>query len=143
MVESNGQTVHFLKLDITSKNVGDAVTNFVNDHGSKLDILVNNAGLQIRHEWQAFPDDDWDAVINLNLNAMYHISKAAALIMAKAGGGKIINIGSMQSYRAGKFIFPYTASKHGVIGLTKAYADALARIIFKSMPLHPDILTHQ
>lgn len=126
VVESNGQTVHFLKLDITSKNVGDAVTNFVNDHGGKLDILVNNAGLQIRHEWQAFPDDDWDAVINLNLNAMYHISKAAALIMAKAGGGKIINIGSMQSYRAGKFIFPYTASKHGVIGLTKAYADALA-----------------
>lgn len=46
--------------------------------------------------------------------------------MAKSVGGKIINIGSMQSYRAGKFIFPYTASKHGVMGLTKAYADALA-----------------
>lgn len=46
--------------------------------------------------------------------------------MAQQGNGKIINIGSMQSFRAGKFIFPYTASKHGVIGLTKAYADALA-----------------
>lgn len=46
--------------------------------------------------------------------------------MKKQAGGKIINIGSMQSYKAGKFIFPYTASKHCVMGLTKAYANTLA-----------------
>lgn len=46
--------------------------------------------------------------------------------MAEQKSGKIINIASMQSYRAGKFIFPYTASKHAIVGLTKAYADALA-----------------
>ncbi|GMA69018.1 hypothetical protein GCM10025879_02640 [Leuconostoc litchii] len=46
--------------------------------------------------------------------------------MTEQRSGKIINIGSMQSFRAGKFIFPYAASKHAVVGLTKAYADALA-----------------
>ncbi|MSE21262.1 SDR family oxidoreductase, partial [Lactobacillus parabuchneri] len=67
-----------------------------------------------------------NAVINLNLNALYFLSHAVAKVMSKQNSGKIINIGSMQSFRAGKFIFPYTASKHGVVGLTKAYADALA-----------------
>jgi len=126
IVESHGQTIDFLKLDITKKDAANQITNFVKSSSQTLDILVNNAGMQKRHAWQEFPDEDWDAVLNLNLNAVYHISKAAALLMSENGGGKIINIGSMQSYRAGKFIFPYTASKHGVVGLTKAYADALA-----------------
>ncbi|CAM3112917.1 SDR family oxidoreductase [Leuconostoc rapi] len=126
IVESYGQTIDFLQLDITQKDAADQITNFIKSSSQTLDILVNNAGMQKRHEWQEFPDADWDAVLDLNLNAVYHISKAMALLMSENGGGKIINIGSMQSYRAGKFIFPYTASKHGVIGLTKAYADALA-----------------
>ena len=54
------------------------------------------------------------------------MSHEAAKFMTKQKSGKIINIGSMQSFRAGKFIFPYAASKHAVVGLTKAYADALA-----------------
>lgn len=62
----------------------------------------------------------------MNLNALYYLSHEAAKQMVKQHHGKIINIGSMQSYRAGKYIFPYTASKHAVLGLTKAYADALA-----------------
>lgn len=126
LVESYGQKIAFLQIDITQKDAAAQVTEFIKQQGATLDILVNNAGIQKRHEWQEFPDEDWDAVIDLNLNAVYHISKAVALLMSENGGGKIINIGSMQSYRAGKFIFPYTASKHGVIGLTKAYADALA-----------------
>lgn len=126
IIEQNGQTVHFLQVDITEKDAPKKIIDFVKKTAGKLDILVNNAGMQKRHEWQEFPDEDWDAVINLNLNSVYHLSKAAALLMADNGGGKIINIGSMQSYRAGKFIYPYTASKHGVVGLTKAYADALA-----------------
>ncbi len=92
----------------------------------KVDILINNAGIQIRNDWQVFKDADWEKVINLNLNAVYYLSHEIAKVMSKENGGKIINIGSMQSFRAGKYIFPYTASKHGVIGLTKSYADALA-----------------
>lgn len=82
--------------------------------------------MQIRNDVLDFNDADWRKVIELNLNSLYYLSHAAAKVMAQQKHGKIINIGSMQSYRAGKYIFPYTASKHGVMGLTKAYADALA-----------------
>lgn len=73
-----------------------------------------------------YKDEDWRKVIDINLNALYFLSHEAAKFMTKQKSGKIINIGSMQSFRAGKFIFPYAASKHAVVGLTKAYADALA-----------------
>ena len=82
--------------------------------------------MQRRHELVEFPDEDWKAVIELNLNALYYLSHEVAKIMIEQKSGKIVNIGSMQSYRAGKFIFPYAASKHAVMGLTRAYADALA-----------------
>jgi len=118
--------IEFLQLDITKKDAAITVANEVIKRFGKVDILINNAGIQIRNDWQVFKDADWEKVINLNLNAVYYLSHEIAKVMNKENGGKIINIGSMQSFRAGKYIFPYTASKHGVIGLTKSYADALA-----------------
>lgn len=118
--------VRFFKQDLTAEDApAKIVAEALNQFG-KIDILVNNAGMQLRNEWQNYRDEDWKKVINLNLNAVYFLSHAVAKVMAKQKSGKIINIGSMQSFRAGKFIFPYTASKHGIVGLTKAYADALA-----------------
>ncbi|MDB1103828.1 SDR family NAD(P)-dependent oxidoreductase [Lentilactobacillus parabuchneri] len=125
-VEDNGQKVGFLQKDITEEGAAAEVIQAVLTEFGHLDILVNNAGMQIRNDVLDFKDADWQKVINLNLNALYYLSHEAAKVMAKQKRGKIINIGSMQSYRAGKFIFPYTASKHAVLGLTKAYADALA-----------------
>lgn len=118
--------VAFLPQDITKDDAPEKIVKATLDRFGKIDILVNNAGMQLRNKWQDFKDEDWRKVINLNLNAVYYLSHAVAKVMAKQHSGKIINIGSMQSFRAGKFIFPYTASKHGVVGLTKAYADALA-----------------
>lgn len=124
--EEHHMDLRFFKQDITAKDApANIVAAALNEFG-KIDILVNNAGMQLRNKWQDFRDEDWEKVINLNLNAVYFLSHAVAKEMAKQHSGKIINIGSMQSFRAGKFIFPYTASKHGVVGLTKAYADALA-----------------
>lgn len=119
-------TVKFMQQDVTASDAPEKIVQQTLSEYGKIDILVNNAGMQLRNKWQDFKDDDWRKVINLNLNAVYFLSHAVAKQMAKDGGGKIINIGSMQSFRAGKFIFPYTASKHGIVGLTKAYADALA-----------------
>lgn len=118
--------VRFFKQDLTAKDAPDKIVAEALDQFGKIDILVNNAGMQLRNKWQEYRDEDWERVINLNLNAVYFLSHAVAKVMAKQKAGKIINIGSMQSFRAGKFIFPYTASKHGIVGLTKAYADALA-----------------
>lgn len=126
IITDNGQQAGFLKMDITEVGAAEKIVQSVIDQFGHLDILVNNAGMQIRNDVLAFEDADWQKVINLNLNALYYLSHEAAKVMIKQKSGKIINIGSMQSYRAGKFIFPYTASKHAVLGLTKAYADALA-----------------
>lgn len=121
-----GHRAEFLAIDITEDDAADKIVAYAMATFGKIDILVNNAGMTIRHEWDEFPKEDWDKVINLNLNALYYLSQAVAKVMAKQESGKIINVASMQSYRAGKFIYPYAASKHGVVGLTKAYADALA-----------------
>ncbi|AVI94812.1 2-keto-3-deoxygluconate oxidoreductase [Oenococcus oeni] len=126
LVKNTGQKIEFLKKDITDQNAPKEIVAKAKETFGHIDILINNAGLQKRNKWQEFKDEDWQAVINLNLNALYFLSHAVAKAMAEQKSGKIINIASMQSYRAGKFIFPYTASKHGVVGLTKAYADALA-----------------
>ncbi|WP_304054202.1 SDR family NAD(P)-dependent oxidoreductase [Levilactobacillus namurensis] len=125
-VEANGRQIAFLQQDITEEGCAPRIIQQVIDHFGHLDILVNNAGMQRRDDVLAFKDADWQRVIDVNLNALYYLSHAAAQVMVPQGHGKIINIGSMQSYRAGKYIFPYTASKHAVLGLTKAYADALA-----------------
>ncbi|SCC06242.1 glucose 1-dehydrogenase [Weissella bombi] len=124
--QTTGHRAEFFAIDITEDEAADKIVAYAMETFGKIDILVNNAGMTIRHEWDEFPKEDWDKVINLNLNALYYLSQAVAKVMAKQDSGKIINIASMQSYRAGKFIYPYAASKHGVVGLTKAYADALA-----------------
>lgn len=125
-VEANGQKVAFLQQDITDPAAADTIVAAAVAAFGHLDILVNNAGIQLRNDVLDFKDEDWRKVIDVNLNGLYYLSHAAAKVMAKQQHGKIINIGSMQSYRAGKRIFPYAASKHAVMGLTKAYADALA-----------------
>ncbi|EHN58671.1 glucose 1-dehydrogenase [Oenococcus kitaharae] len=126
IVSAFGQKAEFMQQDITEDDAAKKIISSCIDKFGQLDILVNNAGVQIRNKILDFKDSDWLKVININLNALYFLSHEAAKVMAQQHSGKIINIGSMQSFRAGKFIFPYTASKHGVIGLTKAYADALA-----------------
>lgn len=118
--------VAFLQQDLTADQAPRLIVQAALDAFGQIDILVNNAGLQKRHPWADFPDSDWEAVININLTAVYRLTQAVAKEMVKQQAGKIINIGSMQSFRAGKYIFPYTASKHAIVGLTKAYADALA-----------------
>ncbi|NEG89989.1 SDR family NAD(P)-dependent oxidoreductase [Bifidobacterium aerophilum] len=125
-VEANGRRVVFMQQDITEPGAAKKIVDKALEEFGRIDVLINNAGMQRRHDLVDFPDEDWQAVINLNLNALYYLSHEVAKVMIKQNRGKIVNIGSMQSYRAGKFIYPYAASKHAVMGLTRAYADALA-----------------
>ncbi|MFV0289229.1 MAG: 2-dehydro-3-deoxy-D-gluconate 5-dehydrogenase KduD [Mycoplasmatales bacterium] len=93
----------------------------------KVDILVNNAGMIKRNPLLEFPKKDWDDVININLNTVFFLSQEAAKVMKEQGSGKIINIASMLSFQGGVFVPSYTASKHGVAGITKAFANELAQ----------------
>lgn len=92
----------------------------------KIDILVNNAGTIRRSPLLEYKQEDWDVVMDINLNATYFLSQEAAKVMVEQKSGKIINIASMLSFQGGKFVPPYTASKHAVVGLTKSFANELA-----------------
>ena len=92
----------------------------------RLDILVNNAGINIRKQPQDYTLDEWHAVIDTNLTSAFVASQAAYPHMKKAGGGKIVNIGSMMSIFGASFTAPYAASKGGIVQLTRALASAWA-----------------
>ena len=93
----------------------------------RVDILVNNAGVIIRQDIMDFEEISWDTVMDTNLKSMFLLSQAAAgAFIRQGGGGKIINIASMLSYQGGIRVISYTASKHGVMGVTRAMANELA-----------------
>jgi NAD(P)-dependent dehydrogenase (short-subunit alcohol dehydrogenase family) len=85
-------------------------------------ILVNNAGAGGSHKFLGHDDALWQRMIDINLNSVYRVTKAAAPMMVEAKWGRIINIASIASKIGGKYIAAYTAAKHGVLGLTRALA---------------------
>ncbi|MGN8645954.1 2-dehydro-3-deoxy-D-gluconate 5-dehydrogenase KduD [Gracilibacillus sp. HCP3S3_G5_1] len=116
----------FFQADLADREQLQQVVPACVDTYGTVDILVNNAGTIRRSPLLEFKDKDWDDVLALNLDAVYFLSQAAAKVMVEKGAGKIINIASMLSFQGGKFIPPYTASKHAVAGLTKSFANELA-----------------
>jgi len=94
----------------------------------KLDILVNNAGIIRREDAIDFSEKDWDDVMNLNLKTMFFFCQAAAKqFIAQGTGGKIVNIASMLSFQGGIRVPSYTASKSGVMGITRLMANEWAK----------------
>lgn len=94
--------------------------------GGQLDILVNCAGIQRRHPCEAFPVEDWQAVLDVNLTATFRMCQLAAAVMLPKGYGKIINFASMLSFFGGYTVPAYAASKGGVAQLTKALSNEWA-----------------
>ena len=92
----------------------------------RIDILVNNAGINIRKPPHALDIDEWDSVIRTNLTSAFLCSQAVYPTMKAAGGGKIINIGSMMSIFGASFAPAYAASKGGIVQFTRSCACAWA-----------------
>jgi 2-dehydro-3-deoxy-D-gluconate 5-dehydrogenase len=95
--------------------------------GGRIDILVNNAGIIRREDAIKFSEKDWDDVVNLNLKTVFFFSQAVARqFMAQGSGGKIVNVASMLSFQGGIRVPSYTASKSGVMGITRLMANEWA-----------------
>lgn len=128
VVESLGRRSFAVELDLIAaspEEMDDAV-QAVTDALGRIDILVNNAGIIRRAPLLEHPASDWDDVLAVNLDAVFHLSRAAARRFVAQGSGKIINVASMLSFQGGILVPGYTASKHAVAGLTKAFANELA-----------------
>jgi NAD(P)-dependent dehydrogenase (short-subunit alcohol dehydrogenase family) len=91
-----------------------------------VDILVNNAGMAGSHKFLGHPDDLWHRTLALNLTSVYYVSKAFVPAMVERRAGRIINIASIAAKVGGRYTVAYTASKHGVLGLTRSLALELA-----------------
>ena len=93
----------------------------------RLDILVNNAGINVRKAPQDYSLDEWRSVLDTNLTSAFVASQAAYAHLKRAGGGKIINIGSMMSIFAAPYAVAYAASKGGIVQLTRGLATSWAK----------------
>ncbi len=91
-----------------------------------LDVLINNAGISIRHSFIDITPQEWQQVININLNGVFYVAQQAARRMLEAGSGVIINMGSTNGLMGYPYYADYDASKAGVIELTRSMALELA-----------------
>jgi 2-dehydro-3-deoxy-D-gluconate 5-dehydrogenase len=117
-----------IPMDLMEADTGHAseAIQIVTAHFGRLDILVNNAGIIRRATALDYSEDDWDAVIQINLKAAFLLAQAAAQVMKEQGGGKIINVASLLSHQGGIRVPAYAAAKHGLVGITRALANELA-----------------
>jgi len=124
-----GRRCTHIQCDLRAASVADLarVVDKVTTEMGRLDVLVNNAGIIRRAPAIEFGEADWDDVLQINLRAVFFLSQAAAKVMVKQHGGKIINIASMLSFQGGIIVPSYTAAKSGVAGITRALANEWAR----------------
>jgi 2-deoxy-D-gluconate 3-dehydrogenase len=114
-------------VDVADEGSVELAVRSVVERLGRLDILVNNAGINIRKQPHEYTLAEWRSVLDTNLTSAFLCSRAAYPVMKAAGGGKIINIGSMMSIFGASFAAAYSASKGGIVQLTKALATAWAR----------------
>ena len=112
--------------DVTDKAAVTAMVERVRRELGRIDILVNNAGINIRKPPHALELAEWESVIKTNLTSAFLCSQAVYPAMKPAGGGKIINIGSMMSIFGASFAPAYAASKGGIVQFTRSCAVAWA-----------------
>jgi 2-deoxy-D-gluconate 3-dehydrogenase len=112
--------------DVTDKSAVAAMVERVRSELGRIDILVNNAGINIRKPPHTLEPEEWESVIKTNLTSAFLCSQAVYPAMKQAGGGKIINIGSMMSIFGASFAPAYAASKGGIVQFTRSCAVAWA-----------------
>jgi NAD(P)-dependent dehydrogenase (short-subunit alcohol dehydrogenase family) len=126
LVEGRGGRYEFMKADVTAPGAPAAIVADCVDRLGALDILVNSAGICPLASVLEFGRAQWDATVAVNLTAAFEMAYEAAKVFVPQGSGKIINICSLFSFLGGRWSSAYAATKHGLAGFTKAYADELA-----------------
>lgn len=125
LVESCGRGVEIVVLDLS--RTGDIEAGLADVLARReLDVLVNAAGIIRRQPAEQFSDDNWRDVLDVNLTAAFVLCRLVGRPMLERGYGKVVNVASLLSFQGGSLVTSYTASKHGLVGLTKALANEWA-----------------
>ena len=125
--ERFGVKVLGVKVDVRKEESIRTVVKQVLDEFGQINILVNNAGTNIRKDPQDYSTAEWEEILSTNLHGAFLFSQAVYPAMKKAGGGRIINIGSGNSLFGASYAVPYAASKAGILQVTYSLALAWAK----------------
>jgi 2-deoxy-D-gluconate 3-dehydrogenase len=126
-IEGNSGVAIEVVGDLAERSASQNIFDQAIDQFARVDILINNAGTIRRSAAIDFAEEDWQAVIDVNLTSVFRLSQIAGRAMIENGGGKIVNIASLLSFQGGITVPAYAASKSGVAGLTKALANEWAK----------------
>ncbi|MFN5707907.1 MAG: 3-oxoacyl-[acyl-carrier-protein] reductase [Planctomycetota bacterium] len=126
-IRAAGGQAESLAGDVSRRDVVDGIVEKVADEWGRLDIMVNNAGITRDNLLPAMSDDQWDDVINTNLRGAFLFCRAASKVMMRARYGRIINISSVSGLIGNAGQTNYSASKAGMIGLTRSLSKELAK----------------
>lgn len=126
-IEALGRVAMAVSCDQSDPKQVSAAVKQVLDKFGRIDILINNAGTIRRSPATEYSDDDWNYVIDTNLNGVFQFCREAGKTMVEKGSGKIVNIASLLSFQGGITVPAYAASKGGVAQLTKALANEWAK----------------
>ena len=118
-----GGDADFRTVDVTSRKSIEDLLAAATEKTGRVEMLVNSAGVNFGSPFLEHPEEQWDRILNINLKAVFSACQVFARAMAEAGGGSILNIGSVTSHLPLSRVFAYSASKAGVLNLTRNVAQ--------------------
>jgi NAD(P)-dependent dehydrogenase (short-subunit alcohol dehydrogenase family) len=124
-VAARGARAHVIPCDVSDPAQVEAMAATAHTRAGGVDILVNNAGIAGSHKLIGHPDELWQRIIDVNLTAVFRVTRAIVPQMVLRRWGRVITIASIASRVGNRYMAAYTASKHGVLGLTRALAVEL------------------
>lgn len=140
LIEAEGRKVAFIRGDLTDRKYLKSVVEGCMKEYGRIDILVNNAGTNHFAPFLEFPEETYDRVLELQLKTVYHLGHEVAKVMVKQKSGKIINIGSALSFTADRMCPAYVTAKHGVIGITRDFANELGQYNIQTNAICPGFI---
>ncbi len=133
--------VNGLKMDVTDREEVKKAVNEIVEKEGKIDVLINNAGITKDTLFLRMKDEDWDAVIDTNLNGVYNVTRAVVPVMVKKRKGVIINISSVVGFTGNVGQVNYSATKSALIGFTKSLAKELGGRNIRVVAVAPGYIT--
>ncbi len=131
-LEKRGYIIDTYKADVSKKTEAESLIKYAIEKYGRVDVLINNAGIAQNKLFTEITDEDWNRMIDNNLNSAFYCTRAVVKEMLKSKSGVIINISSIWGITGGSCEVHYSTSKAGLIGFTKALAKELRSLKYKS-----------